>query len=110
MDKLASRDTENEASRETEIELVAEAFCERPRAIRRMHPLPRPSVESLARGGDRVPCRGLPWRASREAEIAFSAEAFRGEPRTRRRLRQDAETPCARLEARRRAWWARTWR
>ena len=56
MDKLASRNMENEAlreteggaSRETEIGLLAEAFCERPRAIRRMHPLPRPSVESLA--------------------------------------------------------------
>ena len=78
MDKLASRNTENEAlcemeggaSRETKIGLLAEAFRERPRAIRRMHPLPRPSVESLARGGDCVPCRGLPWRASREAEIA----------------------------------------
>ena len=53
-----------------EIGLLAEAFRERPRAIRRMHPLPRPSVESLARGGDRVPCRGLPWGASREAKIA----------------------------------------
>ena len=78
MGKLASRDTENEASRETEsgasremeIGLPAEAFRERPRAIRRMHPLPRPSVESLGRGGDGVPCRGLPWRASREAEFA----------------------------------------
>ena len=77
MDKLASRDTENEASRETEsgasreteIGLLAEAFRERPHAIRRMHPLPRPSVGSLARGGDRVPFRGLPWRASRDAEI-----------------------------------------
>ena len=56
MDKLVSRDTENEASRETEsgasremeIGLPAEAFRERPRAIRRMHPLPRPSVKSLA--------------------------------------------------------------
>ena len=56
MDKLASRNTENEAlreteggaSRETEIGLLAEAFRERPRAIRRMHPLPRPSVKSLA--------------------------------------------------------------
>ena len=67
MDKLASRDTENEASRETES------------------------------------------GASLEAEIVFPAEAFRGEPRARRRLRQDAETSCARLEARRRAWWARTW-
>ena len=27
-------------------------------------------MESLARGGDRVPCRGLPWGASRETEIA----------------------------------------
>ena len=78
MDKLVSRDMENEAlreteggaSRETEIGLLAEAFRERPRAIRRMYPLPRPSVESLARSRDRVPCRGLPWRASREAEIA----------------------------------------
>ena len=69
MDKLASRDTENEASRETEIRLLAEAFRERPRATRRMHLLLRPSVGSLARGGDRVPCRGLPWRASREVEI-----------------------------------------
>ena len=59
MDKLASRDTENEASRETKIGLPAEAFRERPRA--------------------------------------------------RRRLRQDAETSCAILEARWRAWWARTW-
>ena len=58
MDKPASSDTENEASRETEFELLAEAFRERPRA--------------------------------------------------RRRLRQDAETSCARPEARRRAWWART--
>ena len=78
MDKLVSRDTGNEGSRETksgasrgtEIGLLAEAFREKPRAIRRRHPLPRPSVESLARSGDRVPCRGLPWRASREAEIA----------------------------------------
>ena len=56
MDKLASRDTENEASRETEsgasreteIGLLAEAFRERPRAIRRMHPLSRLSVKSLS--------------------------------------------------------------
>ena len=62
MDKLASRNTENEAlreteggaSRETEIGLLAEAFRERPRAIRRTHPLPKPSVKSLARGGDCV--------------------------------------------------------
>ena len=27
-------------------------------------------MKSLARGGDCVPYRGLPWRASREAEIA----------------------------------------
>ena len=53
-----------------EIGLLAEALHETPRAIRRMYPLLRPSVESLARGGDRVPCRGLPWGASREAEIA----------------------------------------
>ena len=50
--------------------LLAEALRETPRAIRRMHPLPRPSVESLGRGGDGVPCRGLPWRASHEAEFA----------------------------------------
>ena len=68
MNKLASRDTENEASRETES------------------------------------------GASRETEIGLLAEAFRGEPRARRRLRQDAEASYARLEARRRAWWARTWR
>ena len=44
MDKLASRDTENEAlreteggaSRETEIGLLAEAFRERPRARQKM--------------------------------------------------------------------------
>ena len=62
------------------------------------------------RDGDQTPCRGLSLRASREAEIVFPAEAFRGEPRSRRRLRQDAETFCARLEMRRRAWRARTWR
>ena len=109
MDEPASSDMENEASREMEIGLLAEALLETPRAIRRMHPLLRPSVKSLARGGDCVPCRGLPWRASGEAETAFPAEAFLGEPRTKRSLRQDAETSCARLEARRRAWWARTW-
>ena len=64
MDKLVSRDTENEASCETEsgalrrteirasrrtkIGLLAEAFRKKPRAIRRRHPLPRPSVGSLA--------------------------------------------------------------
>ena len=68
MDKLVSRDTENEASCETES------------------------------------------GASRGTEIGLLAEAFHGEPCARRRLRQDAETPCARFEARRRAWWARTWR
>ena len=47
--------------------------------------------------------------ASRETEIGLLAEAFRERPRVRRRLRQDAETSCARLEAKRRAWWARTW-
>ena len=47
--------------------------------------------------------------ASRETEIGLLAEAFRERPRARRRLCQDAETSCARLEARRRAWWARTW-
>ena len=36
MDKSASSDTENKASRETEIGLLAEAFCERPRARRRL--------------------------------------------------------------------------
>ena len=60
----ASSDTENGASRETEIRLLAEASRERPRAIRRTRFLPRPSVGSLGRGGDGVPCRGLPWRAS----------------------------------------------
>ena len=61
---------ENEASRETEIWLLTETSRERPRAIRRTRLLPRPSVESLGRGGDGVPCRGLPWRASREVELA----------------------------------------
>ena len=70
MDKPALSDTENEALRETEIRLLAEASRERPRVIRRMHLLPRPSVESLGRGGDGVPCRGLPWGASHEAELA----------------------------------------
>ena len=69
MDKPASSDTENEASRETEIGLPVEALRETPRAIRRMYPLPRPSVESLGRDGDGAPCRGLPWGASREAEF-----------------------------------------
>ena len=36
MDKPASSDTENEASREMEIGLLAEAFRERPRARRRL--------------------------------------------------------------------------
>ena len=27
-------------------------------------------MESLGRGGDGIPCRGLSWRASREAEFA----------------------------------------
>ena len=56
MDKLASRDTENEASRETEDEasreaeiiLPAEAFCEEPHVRRRLCSLLRPSVKSLA--------------------------------------------------------------
>ena len=69
MDEPASSDMENEASRETEIGLLAEAFRERPRTTWRMHLLPRPSMGSLTRGGDRVPYRGLPWRASHEAEI-----------------------------------------
>ena len=78
MDKLVSCDTGNEASRatesgasrETEIGLLAEAFRERPRATRKMHLLPRPSMGSLARDEVRVPYRGLPWRASHEGEIA----------------------------------------
>ena len=37
MDKLASSDTENEASRKTEIGLLAEAFHERPGARRKLH-------------------------------------------------------------------------
>ena len=36
MDKPASSDTENEASRKTEIGLLAEAFRERPRARRKL--------------------------------------------------------------------------
>ena len=60
VDEPASSDMENEASRETEIRLLAEASRERPRAIRRTRLLPRLSVESLGRGGDGVPCRGLP--------------------------------------------------
>ena len=36
MDKPASSDTENEASRETEIGLLAEAFRERPHARRKL--------------------------------------------------------------------------
>ena len=36
MDKPASSDTENEALRETEIGLLAEAFRERPRARQKM--------------------------------------------------------------------------
>ena len=56
MDKLASRNTENEPLREmeggalheTKIGLLAKAFRERPHVIRRMHPPPRPSTESLA--------------------------------------------------------------
>ena len=71
MDKLASRDTENEASREMEIGLLAEAFHERPRVRRRLHSLPRPSVRGLVRYGECTPSRSLPWRASREAEIAL---------------------------------------
>ena len=47
--------------------------------------------------------------ASREMEIGLLAEALRERPRARRRLRQDVEASCARLEARRRAWQARTW-
>jgi len=89
-----------------------------PRAIRRMRPrtrrrsgsLPRPCVRRLARYGECTPCQDLPWRASGEAETAFPAEAFPGEPRARRSLRQDAETSCLKLEARRRGTqWARLW-
>ena len=65
MDEPASSDTENEASRETEIGLLAEAFRERPRARRRLHSLPRPSVKSLARGGDYVRTPRPPVRGSR---------------------------------------------
>ena len=65
MDKLASRDTENEASRETEIGLLAEAFRERPRVRRRLPSLPRPSVKGLARGGDCVRTPRPPVRGSR---------------------------------------------
>jgi hypothetical protein len=65
MDKPASHETENKASRETEIaspcrglpqevsreaELLAEALRKRPRV--RQSSLPRPSVRGLARGGD----------------------------------------------------------
>ena len=74
----------------------------RPRARRRSGSLPRPCARRLARYGECTPCRGLLWRASGEAEAALPAEAFPGEPRTRRSLRQDAETSCSRLEARRR--------
>ena len=70
---------ETEASHETEIGLLAEALRETPRAIRRMYPLPRPSVESLGRDGDGAPCRGL----------APPAEAYPGEPRARRSLFRD---------------------
>ena len=109
-DEPASSDTKNEASRKTEIGLLAEAFRERPRATRRMHPLPRPSARGLARHGKCTSYRGLPWGASHETEIVSPAEASCGEPRARRRLRQDAKTSCARLKARQRAWWARSWR
>ena len=64
-----------------EIGLLAEAFRERPRVTRKMHLLPRPSVGSLARDGDRVPCRGLPWRASREVEIASGRQDLLREAR-----------------------------
>ena len=72
MDKPALSDTENEASRETEIRFLAEALRETPRAIWRMYP-----------------CRGLPWRASDETETAPPAEAYPGEPRARRSLFRD---------------------
>ena len=89
MDKLVSRDTGNEASRETEsgasreteIGLLAEAFRERPRATRKMHLLPRPSMGSLARDEVRVPYRGLPWRASCEVEIALGRQDLLREAR-----------------------------
>jgi hypothetical protein len=58
---------------------------------------------------DKLASRDTENEASRETEIGLLAEAFREKPRVRRRLRQDAETSYARLEARRRAWWARTW-
>ena len=83
----------------------------RPRARRRSGSLPRPRAEGLARYGERTSRRGLPWRASGEAETAFPTETFPGEPRTKRSLRQDAETSCPRLEARRgRTQWTWSWR
>ena len=57
MDEPASSDTENEASRDTE-----------------NVPLPRPSLDSLGRDGDSVPCRGP----------TPPAEAYPWEPRARR--------------------------
>ena len=68
MDKLALRNTENEALRETEIGFLAEAFREEPRTRRRLCSPPRPSVESLARGGDCVRTRDLLREARDEAE------------------------------------------
>ena len=47
---------------------------------------------------------GMEIEASRETEVGLLAEAFCERPRMRQRLRRDAETSCARLEARRRAW------
>ena len=64
MDKPASSDTENEASRETEIGLLAEAFRERHRARQRLHSLPMPSVKGLAWGGDCVRTPRPPVRGS----------------------------------------------
>ena len=58
---------------------------------------------------DKLALRDTENEASRETEIGLLAKAFRERPRARRRLRRDAEASCARLEARRRAWWARTW-
>ena len=58
----ASRDTENAASRETEIRLLAEASRGKPRAIRRTRLLPRPSL------GASPGCRDLLLGARGEEE------------------------------------------
>ena len=65
MDEPTLSDTENEASRETEIGLLVEAFREGPHARQGLHSLPRPSVKGLARGGDCVRTARPPVRGSR---------------------------------------------